>query len=236
MSSSDINDRVQELLDSAVGHFMIQDYPETLNELKSALMLDKENPVLQYNIGICYCKMGLFNSAIQYLRSSINLPLSFIDSNTVKKVLSFCLIKINDYTAAEEMLHDLRSAGTEDNQVLSMLGFLYEKSGRYDEAIGLYREILKIIPDYYGAYNAIAYSIALSGGDLQEAFDLVKKAIQGGGKNPAFIDTAGYVLLKMGDLKRAEQFLSEANKMLPLNKEIEAHMRELFLMKGISRV
>jgi len=234
MSSTDLNERVNDLLESAINRFMVKDYSETLNELKAALMLDKENPIILYNIGICYCRLGLFNSANKYFNDVLKLSLSFIDSHVVKKVLAYSLIKINDYDSAEKFLTDLQSIIPDDLQVKNMLAYIYEKVRRYKDAIDIYEGIIKKRPDYFGAYNAIAYLTALSDGDLDRAFNFVKKAIKGEAKNPAYYDTAGYILIKLGDYKRAEKFLIEASKLLPFNQEIEAHIRELIIQKGKS--
>lgn len=231
MSSNDLNEQVNGLLESALSRFLVKDYSESLNELKSALMLDKANPVLLYNIGICYCRMGLYNSAIQYLNEVIKLPLAYIDANNVKKILAYAMLKSNNYSGAEIILKELQSLIPNDNQVISMFAYAYEKQGRYREAMELYKIIIQNDPDYFSAYNSLAYNMAQLNIDLNNALFMVVKALKNSSKNPAFLDTAGYIYMKMGDIKRAGKCLNEANKLMPLNNDIEGHIRELLALK-----
>lgn len=62
---------------------------------------------------------------------------------------------------------------------------LLEKSGKHDDAIKLYKEVIVILPDSTKAYEAIA-NIYKSQGDTENEKDILKKAISNCSKNESF--------------------------------------------------
>lgn len=62
---------------------------------------------------------------------------------------------------------------------------LLEKSGKYDEAIKLYKEVTVILPDSSKAYDAMA-NIYKAQGDTDSEKDILKKAISKCSKNQEF--------------------------------------------------
>jgi hypothetical protein len=50
-------------------------------------------------------------------------------------------------------------------------------------------------------------------------------------KNPAYKDTLGYIYMKKGDLKKAEDLFFEAYRDIPFNKELQEHIMELKELK-----
>ena len=227
MFDVDLNEKIKNLIDSSFQQFIIGKYTDSINDLKAALVLDKENPVILYNLGINYCRLGLFKTAAQYYQKLLDLPFSFIDSLTVKKLYSYALIKSGSYAEAENILNQILTMHAEDVQVQQMLAYGYEKTNQLGKAVDLYKAIIEKDPECYSAFNSLAYTLALSNKDLKTALAYAKKALSGKHKNPAVLDTIGFILLKLGDYKRAEKFLYEANTLFPFHNEIEAHIRQL---------
>jgi tetratricopeptide (TPR) repeat protein len=62
---------------------------------------------------------------------------------------------------------------------------LLEKSGKHDEAVKLYKEVIVILPDSAKAYEAIA-NIYRFQGDVDNEKDILKKAISNCSKNEEF--------------------------------------------------
>ena len=88
------------------------------------------------------------------------------------------------------------------------------------------RSILTLDDDNSVILNALGYSMLIYTDRTQEAYNLIKKAHDINPKDPAIIDSLGWVLFKLGKLEDALNYLNDA---YALNKdaEIAAHLGEV---------
>ena len=233
MSKTDLNERINKFLNSALANISAKDYDSALEKLTAALALDKENPEILYNLGICYCRKQLYNSAISYLEKVRNLPLTFIDVQTVIKMLSYSLIMSGDYSRAKTTINDGLKISKEDTTLLNMLGFILEKENRINDALNIYKTIIDIDKDNPNAYNSCAYIICETNGDLNEALAYVRKALKYNPENPAYLDTMGCIQMNRGHLDIAKRYLKKALEKLPDSKEIKEHINRLLKINPI---
>ncbi len=226
MAEIDLQDKIDGFLHSAMKKFIIRDYESAIRDLKAAEMLDKDNPEILYNIGINYCRMGLDRSAIQYFKKVINLKQSFIDSLIVKKLLAYALIHMKEYEESLELIQQVLQLVPMDTAALNMKGYCHEAMGKHEDALHVYASIIEHEKDNYNAYNSIAYILSKTGVDLSKALTCAQIAYNSNNENPAYLDTLGYVYLKMGTIDLARQYLSQALQKAPLSEEIKDHLKE----------
>ena len=81
------------------------------------------------------------------------------------------------------------------------------------------------------ALNALGYSMILHTDRHQEAQRLIKRAYLLNPGDPAIIDSMGWVLLKLGQLTEALDYLQKAFDLLP-DPEIAAHLGEVQWLLG----
>jgi len=222
---------INRIIRSALDSFFIKDYDTAINELKSAEVLDRENPEILYNIAIAYCRLEFYNSAVEYLKKVLSLELKFIDSVTVKKLIAYCHINMGDFTSALTTLNEINSGDFTDTQVLSMTGYCHEKTGNYDAALDFHKKVLNLDKHNLNSINAFAYISAQKGKNLDKAMQLAKFICGKDKNNAAFVDTLGYIFLKAGKLKEAEAQLKKAAIIAPFSLEIQDHIKELNLLK-----
>jgi len=222
---------INRIIKSALDSFFIKDYDSAINELKSAEVLDRENPEILYNIAIAYCRLEFYNSAIEYFEKVLSLKLKFVDSITVKKLISYCYINMGDFTSALTSLNEINSSDIIDTQVLSMTGYCHEKTGNFDAALEFHKKVLNSDKHNLNSINAFAYISAQQGKSLDKALQLAKFICGKDKSNAAFVDTLGYIFLKMGKLKEAEAQLKKAAIIAPFSIEIQNHIAELNLLK-----
>jgi tetratricopeptide (TPR) repeat protein len=227
MSETGINEKIESFLESALEKFLVNDYNEAIRDLKAAEVLDKDNPQILYNLGVNYSRLGLHKTACIYYEKIINLPFGYVDILSVKKLFAFSLIHLNDYSKAEKNLNEVLESSRGDVTALSMKAYCYERTKNYFEAMKLYKMIIEIDKSNFNAYNSCAYIMAETGKNLEEAYKLSFASYNFDKKNPAYMDTLGFICLKMGDLKEAKRLFGEAEKLLPFNDEIKAHILEL---------
>ncbi len=93
-----------------------------------------------------------------------------------------------------------------------LLGYLYEEKGEYQKAIAEWKQVLKINPLHTDALNSLGYVYAEQGTNLEEAEQLIKKALEKQPDNGAYLDSLGWVYYKMGKYKKAEKYLKQASE------------------------
>lgn len=226
MAEIELQDRIDGFLHSAMKKFVIRDYESAIRDLKAAEMLDKENPEILYNIGVNYCRMGLDRSSIEYFKKVLQLKQSFIDSLVVKKLLAYALIHVKEYNESLEYLQQVLQLVPLDTAALNMKGYCLEAQDRYDDALMVYSSIIENEKENYNAYNSIAYILSKTGKDLAKSIQCARIAYNSNKDNPAYLDTMGYVNLKMGNIDLAWQYLTLALQKAPLSVEIKDHIKE----------
>lgn len=227
MNEYDVNIRLNELTVSAIDNFVLNDFNGAVRDLKAAEMIDPLNPEVLHNLAVCYARMGLFRSAVDYCARLLDGKQGYVETASVKKMLAFSQIGLGLYDEGIAVVDDLLNLHPRDETALSIKGFALEKSGRAKEALKIYRQILAINSKNSGALNSAAFIISEHGGDIDEAFRMISSALKIKPVSGAFLDTLGYVLMKNGDYARAKSAYKKALKILPGNKEIMRHIAAL---------
>ncbi|MDA0983604.1 MAG: tetratricopeptide repeat protein [Proteobacteria bacterium] len=106
-----------------------------------------------------------------------------------------------------------------------------EKLERFDVMESNLQKLIQVKPDHAHAYNALGYSFAERNQRLPEAKKLIEKALELAPENFYIIDSMGWVLYRMGDLKSAAQQLQRAWNGRP-DGEIGAHYGEVLWVLG----
>ena len=119
----------------------------------------------------------------------------------------------------------------QDNDLLYDQAMLAEKAGQHAAMERMLRQLIAQDPDYYHAYNALGYSLADRGVQLQEAKELVQKALTFAPADPFITDSLGWVEFRLGNPVQALQLLESAFKIRP-DAEIAAHLGEVLWSTG----
>jgi len=103
--------------------------------------------------------------------------------------------------------------------------------GRIDLLESDLRYIIARHPDHADALNALGYTLADRTDRLQEARQLIEKALALKPEEPAIQDSMGWVLYRMGDPAAAEPYLRDALDSV-FDPEIAAHLGEVLWAQG----
>ncbi|HET9795129.1 MAG TPA: tetratricopeptide repeat protein, partial [Thermoanaerobaculia bacterium] len=111
-------------------------------------------------------------------------------------------------------------------------GSALERTGRIDEAAGIFEQILKIRPDDANTLNYLGYMYADKGIKLPEARRMLERAVALDPQNGAYLDSLGWVCFRMNDLREAEKFLSRAAAKIPADATVQEHLGDLEARRG----
>ncbi len=118
-----------------------------------------------------------------------------------------------------------------NTDLLYDFALMAEKIGQTDEMEKALRAVIAQAPDNQQAYNALGYSFAERNVRLQEAYQLVDKALQIAPGDPFIMDSMGWVQYRLGNLKEAEAQLRKAYAMRS-DPEIAVHLGEVLWQQG----
>ncbi len=104
---------------------------------------------------------------------------------------------------------------------------LLERAGRLPDAERALRGVLAKDPQDANALNSLGYMLADHGQRLDEAVDLVQRALKIEPANPSFLDSLGWAYFRQGKLDLADEPLTQAAERLPTSSAVNEHLGDL---------
>ncbi len=134
--------------------------------------------------------------------------------------------------AALEALQRARQLDPTRRGLDAPMASLEEQLGKRSEAIASYRKALAEIPDNPVILNNLAYLLAETGGDLDEALRLASTGARKAPGNPNLQDTLAWVHLKKGNASAALPILSSITEKYPNDATFRYHYATALLRSG----
>jgi tetratricopeptide (TPR) repeat protein len=125
---------------------------------------------------------------------------------------------------AEKQLRAWIAAAPEDADGRLALGALLERTGRFPAGEVELRQAIKLDPKSGEAFNYLGYSLADRGERLEEALELVRKALAIDPWNGAYLDSLGWVYFKMERMEDARDPLDRAVREFPRDPTVLEHL------------
>jgi len=174
-------------------------------------------------------KQGRTPDALQHLRQ-LN-----VQSNQQRVQVILAEAQILRATNAYQEAYDLLGKALEKlpnfTDLLYERAMVAEKLERLEAMEQDLRKLIQIKPDYAHAYNALGYTLAVRGERLEEAAQLIEKALQLTPGDPFIMDSMGWVQFRLGVLDKALAYLRRAYAEQP-DPEIAAHLGEVLWTLG----
>lgn len=138
---------------------------------------------------------------------------------------------LQQWGAAYELLGKATARLPKDADLLYEEAMMAEKLGKLTEMEQLLRRAMEVSPMHHHAYNALGYSLADRNLRLDEARQLIAHALDLAPKEPAIIDSMGWVEYRLGRLQDAERWLTQAYAARP-DGDVAAHLGEVLWQAG----
>jgi predicted Zn-dependent protease len=130
---------------------------------------------------------------------------------------------------AAEKLSDSK----EDKESIAfMRGAMYEKMKNFEGAEAEFRRVLAMNANNSSALNYLGYMLADRNVKLQEAQQLISKALESDPNNGAYLDSLGWVYYRMDRLPEAEAALRRAMERYSKDPTVHDHLGDVFFKEG----
>ncbi|MCU0597722.1 MAG: tetratricopeptide repeat protein [Desulfobacterales bacterium] len=108
------------------------------------------------------------------------------------------------------------------------LGVIFDKLGNTDGAIEQMKKVISLNPDHTDALNYLGYTYADKGILLEEAEQLIRKALSQEPENGYIIDSLGWLYYRKGMYTEAAAYLERAVSLVPDDPIILEHLGDVY--------
>ncbi len=105
---------------------------------------DKENPEVNYGLGISYRAIRRYSQAEEFLREAVKLAPSNVK---YKLALADLLYEKGKYEECKNLYTQILSIDSKNQKALFRMGNIYFREGKFQDALRYYEEVLKHNPD-----------------------------------------------------------------------------------------
>jgi len=198
-------------------------------DLCYSILQEAPNCALIYKqIGFIYHVSKRFNEAIEYYTKAIELEPNYYSGYSERAQVYLSLRKLKE---AEEDFKKSLSINRNNVHVLILLGHIYERLARYEEAIAIYKEMLEKAPSFRP--NLCLSRVYLTQGNFTEAWKVTNEALKFEPRNSKVHSTLAKILIHQEQNEKALEFAKKANELNPNNHEAISILRDLSKKLGI---
>jgi len=141
------------------------------------------------------------------------------------------------HSRAQELQRQAIDACPEDNkqykiELLRELADMHLVAGDFSAAKAAYVQVLDINPEFVDVLNNLSYMMAEDMGQAEDAVQYIERAVKLRPREPAYLDTRGWVYYRAGNLRSAEDSLRESLTFNNYSYEAHYHMAVVLAAKG----
>ena len=209
-----------------------RDLPSAFAEMSKALAAYPNDRSLRVSQALLYGENGQPDMAAQSLRALLtNSP----DDRDIQINIAEVYLQNRRYPQADEAIRSAEALGADaaDREATDFLrGSLYERQQKYDLAESAFKSVIASNPRHSGALNYYGYMLAERGVRLDEAVELINRALAEDPGNASYLDSMGWARFKQDRLQEAEEYLRKAVNRNGHNPEILAHLGDVLAKSG----
>jgi tetratricopeptide (TPR) repeat protein len=113
-----------------------------------------------------------------------------------------------------------------------LLSVAYHEAGDFVTSERILREMIQKSPGNPILLNNLGYFLAERNEKLEEALEMIKKAVRIEPNNPSYLDSLGYVYFKLGNKEEAEKYFRRAIRQGTNSSEIYEHLGDVYQIFG----
>ena len=208
-------------------------FPKAEQEATAALKKWADNRGLHVEHAFVLADLGKNDQAVSEVKKLMDGKNDLDTYMTLARVYDKAR-KFDDMAKALDSAEKLSDGDEQKKDVWFTRGAMFERMKRLEPAETEFRKVLQVDPDYALAFNYIGYMLADRNLRLQEALDLINKALDKDPGNGAYLDSLGWVYFRLGRLPEAEENLRKAVDKTPRDPTVHDHLAQVLM--GESKV
>jgi tetratricopeptide (TPR) repeat protein len=198
--------------------FEEQDYETAADDFSHALLLNADYEPAYADLAAARLSMEQPEPALETLnkardRFPLNFRREFLAGIAESRLKRF-EPAIARFQAAEKVAREKLPEAL-DFRFYFQAGSVLERGGHGPEAEKYLLKSIELKPDFDEALNYLGYMWADLGTNLPKALELIERAVKIEPENPAYLDSLGWVLFKMGKAREAVAPLEKAVQLSP---------------------
>lgn len=108
----------------------------------------------------------------------------------------------------------------------------YERLGEWDKAEADFRAALELNPEQPQVLNYLGYSLVEKQQKLDEALDMIKRAVASRPDSGYIVDSLGWVLYRLGRYDEAVGHMEKAVELMPVDAVVNDHLGDVYWAVG----
>ena len=145
------------------------------------------------------------------------------------------LLEAERYDEAAQVFSEGVAKNPETADLRFHLGVAYDKLNRFDDLVAAMQAAIGLDAHHAVALNYLGYTYADRGIRLNEAIDLIQRALAVRPNDGYIVDSLGWVYYKMGRLNEAATTLQRAAALAPEDAAIHEHLGDVYLQADPER-
>ncbi|MGR3804333.1 tetratricopeptide repeat protein [Marinibacterium profundimaris] len=111
-------------------------------------------------------------------------------------------------------------------------GIAHERLDHWDQAEADFRAALELNPDQPQVLNYLGYSLVEKQEKLDEALDMIKRAVASRPDSGYIVDSLGWVLYRLGRYEEAVGHMEDAVSLMPVDAVVNDHLGDVYWAVG----
>jgi len=208
-----------------------KDYAKYEQEADAAVKKWPSDPAIHFTHALMLADMGKVDAAVAEVKKQSDGK----NDRQVNATLAQVYDKGKKYDEEAKLLDQMEKQAAskeEKTNVWFQRGAMLEKQKKNEASEAEFRKILEIDPDNAGALNYLGYMLADRNVKLNEALQMITKALEQEPNNGAYLDSLGWVYFRLGKLQDAETNLRRAVELTPRDATVHDHLGEVLMKES----
>lgn len=209
----------------------VRNYDRAITEYQEILKIDAEFVDARVHLGYLFHRLKRTDEAVTHLKEATR-----IDPKRSEAYLfmGLALYQSDRFDEAAQALQAGISQNPKSADLYFNLGAVYDKLNRFDDLVKQMEAAIRIDPKHSNALNYLGYIYVDRGLHLEQAVDLIQRALELKPNDGYYIDSLGWAYFKLGKFDDALDHLKKAAAVVPDDAVIQEHLGEVYLKKALS--
>ncbi|MDT5123063.1 MAG: hypothetical protein QOC96_2545 [Acidobacteriota bacterium] len=179
-------------------------------------------------------ELGRVDEGVALIRTQLKGTIEDFNAYLVISGLYLQGARASDAVVAARKALELAPAGRPEmiEEALITLSSAQERAGDPKGSEESLRRILARDPNNATALNNLGYFLVERNERLDEALEMIQRAVRANPNNSSFLDSLGWAYFKLGKLDEAEHSLTEAARRNNTSATIQEHLGDLYQQRG----